>query len=119
MGTVGDAQLGMYICPPIADAKGSTVTGLFHHEVAPETKIYVIGFSDGSEIHGATNNHPFWSKDLQDFIQAKGLQAGSTVRINGGLTTVSHINVRDAINQTRCLITSEFISSRSSFKMVS
>ena len=54
-------------CPEAAVGEGRLVTGKFEHSSADVIDLFVDGVS---EPIGTTSNHPFWSEDRRDFVQA-------------------------------------------------
>ncbi len=73
-------------CPEVEDGPGRVVTGTFRHSNAA-----VIDLQVASETKplGTTPNHPFWSEDRHDWVQAGQLNVGERLRLeNGTLTTV-------------------------------
>ena len=63
-------------CPPLASGPGQVVTATFRHEPDGELLTVTIG---ADEI-GCTANHPFWSEDRQEFVEAGHLRVGEYVR---------------------------------------
>ena len=68
-------------CPPIEPDAGRLVTGTFSHHSGEVLDIAVDGLS---EPIGCTGAHPFWSADRQDFIPARDLALGETLRTESG-----------------------------------
>jgi hypothetical protein len=95
MGAVGDAHVdAIEPCPPIKRGHGNVVTGTFHHEADPDTKILQVEFSDGAILTGVTDNHPFWSEDRQDFVRVGELKKGDRVRVHDGIAAVTSVSCR-------------------------
>jgi hypothetical protein len=65
--------------------EGRLVTGKFEHSSAEVIDLFVDGVS---EPIGTTSNHPFWSQDRQDFVQAGVLRIGERLRLRDGGTPV-------------------------------
>ncbi|GBD36347.1 hypothetical protein HRbin36_01470 [bacterium HR36] len=77
LGAEGTARVpGVGPCPPIASGPGHIVTATFKHE--PDGELLTVTVS-GDES-GCTANHPFWSEDRQDFVEAGQLRQGERVR---------------------------------------
>ena len=72
-------------CPEAAVGDGRLVTGKFEHSSAEVIDLFVDGVS---EPIGTTSNHPFWSEDRQDFVQAGQLRIGERLRLRDGSTPV-------------------------------
>jgi hypothetical protein len=79
-------------CPPIEPGAGRLVTGTFSHHSGEVLDITVDGLS---EPIGCTGAHPFWSEDRQDFIPARELVPGETLRTESGtLRQITRITPR-------------------------
>jgi hypothetical protein len=77
LGAEGEAKvLRIGPCPPIASGNGHIVTATFKHEADGELLTITVG---NDEI-GCTANHPFWSEDRQEFVEAGQLREGERVR---------------------------------------
>ena len=72
-------------CPEAAVGEGRLVTGKFEHSSAEVIDLFVDGVS---EPIGTTSNHPFWSEDRRDFVQAGKLRIGEHLRLRDGSTPV-------------------------------
>ena len=72
-------------CPEAAVGEGRLVTGKFEHSSAEVIDLHVDGVS---EPIGTTSNHPFWSEDRRDFVQAGQLRIGERLRLRDGSTPV-------------------------------
>ena len=72
-------------CPEAAVGQGRLVTGKFEHSSAEVIDLFVDGVS---EPIGTTSNHPFWSEDRRDFVQAGKLRIGERLRLHDGSTPV-------------------------------
>ena len=72
-------------CPEAAVGEGRLVTGKFEHSSAEVIDLHVDGVS---EPIGTTSNHPFWSEDRRDFVQAGRLRIGERLRLRDGSTPV-------------------------------
>ncbi|HBH51782.1 MAG TPA: hypothetical protein DDY91_07820, partial [Planctomycetaceae bacterium] len=64
-------------CPELEPGAGRLVTGTFFHHSGEVLDITVDGLT---EPIGCTGAHPFWSEDQQDFIPARELVPGETLR---------------------------------------
>ena len=79
-------------CPPIEPGAGRLVTGTFSHHSGEVLDITVDGLT---EPIGCTGAHPFWSEDRQDFIPARNLVLGETLRTESGtLRQITRITPR-------------------------
>jgi hypothetical protein len=81
-------------CPPLDGAESGRrmVTGTFRHAAAN-----VIDVQVGSEIEpfGCTDNHPFWSVDREQFVEAGQLRIGENLQsADGTLVQVTRITPR-------------------------
>lgn len=72
-------------CPEASVSEGRLVTGKFEHSSAEVIDLFVDGVS---EPIGTTSNHPFWSEDRRDFVQAGKLRIGEHLRLRDGSTPV-------------------------------
>jgi len=68
-------------CPELEPGTGRLVTGTFSHHSGEVLDITVDGLT---EPIGCTGAHPFWSEDRQDFIPARELVPGETLRTESG-----------------------------------
>ncbi len=76
LGAEGTARvLRIGPCPPIASGPGHFVTATFKHE--PDGELLTV--TVGNDEIGCTANHPFWSEDRQDFVEAGRLRVGERV----------------------------------------
>jgi hypothetical protein len=92
MGAAGDAQvIDLGPCPEIARGNGTVVTGTFQHQADANTKVIQLGLEDQIELTTVTDNHPYWSVDRQDFVEAGKLQTGERVDTEYGLKRVSSV----------------------------
>ena len=71
-------------CPTVIVGEGRLVTGTFAHSSGEVLSLFVAG--EAIPI-GCTANHPFWSEDRQDFVQAGSLKPGEHLRLADGRTT--------------------------------
>jgi hypothetical protein len=71
-------------CPSDILGEGRLVTGTFEHSSGEVLNLYIAG--EANPI-GSTVNHPFWSEDRQDFVQAGSLNPGEHLRLADGRTT--------------------------------
>ncbi len=75
-------------CPPIAEGEGRVVTGRFvTRDVANVVKITL---ANGTEIR-ATDVHPVWSVDLEDWVPAGKLEPGEQVDTLTGPVAVTSV----------------------------
>jgi|GEM_PF-1033355 len=87
------------LCPPIEAAiQGRRlVTGTFRHSAANVIRIRV---ESEAEEFGVTDNHPFWSLDRQEFVDAGNLQIGERLQCADGKSTrVEVVSRRSASRQ--------------------
>jgi hypothetical protein len=76
MGAEGTARvLRISPCPAVEPGPGQVVTATFKHE--PDGELLTVSVA-GEEI-GCTANHPFWSEDRQEFVEASALREGERV----------------------------------------
>jgi hypothetical protein len=79
-------------CPELEPGAGRLVTGTFSHHSGEVLDIAVDGLT---EPIGCTGAHPFWSEDRQDFIPARELVPGETLRTESGtLRQITRITPR-------------------------
>lgn len=71
-------------CPSEILGEGRLVTGTFEHSSGEVLNLFIAG--EATPI-GSTANHPFWSEDRQDFVQAGSLNPGEHLRLADGRTT--------------------------------
>ncbi|HBH51785.1 MAG TPA: hypothetical protein DDY91_07835, partial [Planctomycetaceae bacterium] len=82
LAAVGPAEVvRVESCPPIEPGAGRLVTGTFFQHSGEVLDITVDGLT---EPIGCTGAHPFWSEDRQDFIPARELVPGETLRTESG-----------------------------------
>ena len=75
-------------CPPIAEGEGRVVTGRFvTRDVA---NVVLIAFENGTEIR-ATDVHPVWSVDREDWVPAGKLEPGEQVDTLSGPVAVPSV----------------------------
>jgi hypothetical protein len=80
-------------CPTPKSGQGRLVTGRFEHSSGNILDIQVAG---APEPIGTTSNHPFWSEDRQEFVQAGTLKPGETLRLYDGSTAaIKSIKARE------------------------
>jgi hypothetical protein len=88
LGISGDGEvLEILPCPPIPPRPSPNhclVTTKFEHEAANVVDLYIEGLA---EPIGVTTNHPFWSEDRQEFVQARELRIGETLVTASGCQT--------------------------------
>jgi hypothetical protein len=79
-------------CPELEPGAGRLVTGTFFHHSGEVLDIAVDGLT---EPIGCTGAHPFWSEDRQDFVPARELVLGETLRTESGtLRQITRITPR-------------------------
>jgi hypothetical protein len=79
-------------CPPIAEGEGRVVTGRFvTRDVA---NVVRITLASGTEIR-ATDVHPVWSIDREDWVPAGKLEPGEHVDTLSGLVAVASVEPLD------------------------
>ncbi|MCH7727850.1 MAG: hypothetical protein IH991_15430 [Planctomycetes bacterium] len=78
LGIVGLARC-TYIgpCPEFKEGDGNLVIGVFKHE--PDGPIVNVHIEGLDTPIGSTANHPFWSEDRQEFVEAGELRTGEQV----------------------------------------
>lgn len=97
MGAVGDAYvISIGPCPEVKPGPGNVVTGTFHHEADPDTRILSVTFANGAYIRGVTDNHPLFSVDANDFVPIGEMQEGDFVRTIDGVTRITKFQSRFA-----------------------
>ena len=84
MGVDGFAQLSQTENNiKIQEGQGNVVTGTFHHVANNVIELQIEG---QEKSIGCTDNHPFWSVDREDFVEAGKLMPGERVRLVNGET---------------------------------
>ena len=79
-------------CPPIADGEGRVVTGKFvTRDVA---NVVRVSLANGTEIR-ATDVHPVWSVDREDWVPAGKLEPGEQVDTLTGPVAVASVEQLD------------------------
>jgi len=79
-------------CPELEPGEGRLVTGTFSHQSSEVFDITVDGLT---EPIGCTGAHPFWSEDRHEFIPARDLRLGETLRTESGtLRQITRITPR-------------------------
>ena len=71
--------------PYVQSGAGEVVTATFHHSSGDIIDL-AIGTATDHETIGTTSNHPFWSVDRQDYVQAGTLELGERVQTYYGDT---------------------------------
>ena len=79
-------------CPPIAEGEGRVVTGRF--VTRDVTNVVRITLATGTEIR-ATDVHPFWSIDREDWVPAGKLGPGERVDTLEGPVAVASVEPLD------------------------
>ena len=90
LGLTGEASvLNIQACPIIQDGDGQVVTATFHHSSGDVIDLVVADRFDQQETFGTTSNHPFWSVDRDEYVQAGSLDIGERVQtLHGDTKTV-------------------------------
>ena len=79
-------------CPELEPGEGRLVTGTFSHQSGEVFDITIDGLT---EPIGCTGAHPFWSEDRHEFIPARDLRLGETLRTESGtLRQITRITPR-------------------------
>ena len=89
LGLTGKAiVLDIEACPPVRSGEGRVVTATFHHNSGDVIDLVVADEIDQGEHEtiGTTSNHPFWSVDRQEYVQAGSLRKGEHLRTIHGDT---------------------------------
>ena len=89
LGLTGEAFLiDISPCPPIEESEGQVVTATFQHSSGDLIDLVVADDSNSPdpETIGTTANHPFWSVDRQEYVQASSLNQGERLRTFQGDT---------------------------------
>ena len=93
-GIEGQARvLSITDCPPLQSTPPGyrTVTGTFHHQATDVMDVLIEG---DDEPIGTTPNHPFWSEDRQDYVQADSLKIGERLLGESGPVRVKSLSPR-------------------------
>jgi hypothetical protein len=95
MGVSGAATvLNVSSCPEIETGEGRIVTGTFRHTSGDIIDLQIEGQQSAISC---TGNHPFWSEDRQEFVEANKLQQGEQLRqTDGSLTRLVSITSRES-----------------------
>ena len=90
LGLTGEAfVLDIQTCPPIQDGDGKVVTATFHHSSGDVIDLVVADRFNHKETIGTTSNHPFWSADREEYVQAGSLDQGERVEtLHGDTKTI-------------------------------
>ena len=89
LGLTGKAiVLDIEACPPIRSGDGQLVTATFRHKSGDVIDLVIADEADQGEHEtiGTTSNHPFWSVDRQEYVQAGSLRTGEHLRTIHGDT---------------------------------
>ena len=79
LGATGPALvLSVEACPAVSKGFGHVVTGTFAHE--PDAPLVNVLIEGQTEPIGATDNHPFWSEDRHEFVEAGRLRPRAWTR---------------------------------------
>ncbi len=88
LGIIGPACLtGLYSGPDVTDGPGQVVTATFKHAAGDVIDLIVGSLGNTAnklETIGTTSNHPFWSADRSEFVQAIDLRVGERLRTFAG-----------------------------------
>ncbi|MFO1064055.1 MAG: polymorphic toxin-type HINT domain-containing protein [Pirellulales bacterium] len=93
LGLTGPAIINsIETAPEVKRGEGRVITATFHHSSGDVIDL-VIGDDKSTETIGTTSNHPFWSVDRQEYVQAGSLHQGERVLTLQGDTKriVSHL----------------------------
>ncbi|WP_233903065.1 polymorphic toxin-type HINT domain-containing protein [Stieleria maiorica] len=71
--------------PQVQPGTGRVVTATFHHSSGDVIDL-TIGDQVSTETIGTTSNHPFWSADRAEYVQAATLEIGEQVQTHAGDT---------------------------------
>ncbi len=98
LGIHGPAQvLSLTSCPPLAERPSDghhLVIGKFAHSADNVVDLHIEGLDQSI---GTTTNHPFWSADREEFVQAGDLRVGEHVlSLKGALCPVTRLEPRVA-----------------------
>ncbi|MDY3563015.1 Hint domain-containing protein [Gemmata sp. JC673] len=95
LGAVGWADVtSVGRCPPVQTGPGHVVTATFHHQ--PDKPLVAVRIEGAAEPIECTANHPFWSEDRQEFIEAGELRPRERVLARrGGPVRVAAVEPRD------------------------
>lgn len=75
LGAAGPAQvLAVEPSPPIQSGPGHVITGTFAHRSS--NQLLNITVEGQVKPIGVTDNHPIWSEDRQEFVEAGHLEVG-------------------------------------------
>ena len=72
--------------PRVQSGGGRVVTGTFAHTSGSVIDLVIADASDQSETLGTTGNHPFWSVDRAEYVQAASLELGERLLTYHGET---------------------------------
>jgi hypothetical protein len=78
--------------PTLQPGPGQVVTGTFRHESSRQLLNITIEGDD--QPIGVTDNHPFWSEDRQQFVEACQLEVGETLSTITGTAQITSITLR-------------------------
>ena len=70
----------------IEDGSGQAVTATFKHSSGDILDLTIESNSSDTETIGTTSNHPFWSYDREEFVQAGNLDIGERLETWSGET---------------------------------
>ena len=73
--------------PEVVESAGRVITATFHHTSGDVIDL-VIDRGGRRDRIGTTSNHPFWSEDRREYVQAGKLEIGERVRAFDGETSL-------------------------------
>lgn len=86
MGLTGEAIVtNIQAAPAVRSGNGRVVTATFKHSSGDCINL-ALSSNGTAETIGTTSNHPFWSVDRQDYVQAGSLQLDERVQTYSGDT---------------------------------
>ena len=87
IGAAGEAIVtDIQPAPTVVPGNGRVVTGTFSHRSGDVIDLVLSDRSQENERIGTTSNHPFWSEDRRDYVQAGSLEEGERVLTYAGDT---------------------------------
>lgn len=93
LGLTGDAYVeNIKPCPHVFSGSGKVVTAMFHHTAGNVIDLNIENADGTRETIGTTSNHPFWSEDRQEFVQAGELKhSEKLIDASGKVQTVDEL----------------------------
>ena len=87
IGATGEAIVtAIEPAPPVRPGGGRVVTGKFSHKSGDVIDLKLVSAAGDYETLGVTSNHPFWSEDREDYVQAGELLGGERLLTYSGDT---------------------------------